>query len=134
MRRQNAEISDKLPKPKLAKLARRKATPKQPGSSQKTAKKEDALRKHTPVKGVSSHHAGSTMLATATNRHAPRRKLSHSLSKHQVENILAAVDHAGLIECPFNRFTTVNWDVAGVTDHIAARCMLMTLIRDALRG
>ena len=62
-----------------------------------------------------------------------RGRSSEALSEPAVRGIIAAAEFAPAIGLPLNRFTTIHWQKAGVTDGLAATGRFLKLARDWLR-
>ena len=62
-----------------------------------------------------------------------RDRTTTALSEADAGKLLAAKERALRIGLPFNRFTTVHWDAAGVVDSLKATGRLLKLIGDWLR-
>lgn len=75
-----------------------------------------------------------TSPATAADRrHDPHRKPSLVITLAQARNALAALKHAEHLRLLPNRLITIDWQLGGVDDPIAATDRFLRLIKDALR-
>ena len=63
-----------------------------------------------------------------------RRKMSRALTTEQVRLVKNAALHAVRIGLPFNRFITINWELAGVIDVQAALSAFLKALRDWLQS
>ncbi len=61
-------------------------------------------------------------------------RVTTALSERDAGKVLAATARALQVGLPFNRFTTVHWDAAGVADGLKATGRLLKLIGDWLRS
>ncbi|TAJ80482.1 MAG: hypothetical protein EPO45_01615 [Sphingobium sp.] len=91
---------------------------------------------------ASSRAIDSSSLPTALSHTHPRPdspyirgrfKPSRSLTTHQVKLICNGAQHAQTIGLPLNRFITIDWELAGVTDPWVAQSAFLRLVRDWLR-
>ena len=71
---------------------------------------------------------------TPTRKPVRRRKTSRALTTGQVRLIKNAALHAVRIGVPFNRFITINWELAGVIDVQAALSAFLKALRDWLQS
>jgi hypothetical protein len=62
-----------------------------------------------------------------------RGRSSEALSEPAVRRIIAAAEFAPVIGLPLNRFTTIHWQKADVSDGLAATGRFLKLARDWLR-
>lgn len=62
-----------------------------------------------------------------------RGRSSEALSEPAVRGIIAAAEFAPVIGLPLNRFTTIHWQKADVSDGLAATGRFLKLARDWLR-
>ncbi|MDO9491437.1 hypothetical protein, partial [Acetobacterium sp.] len=60
--------------------------------------------------------------------------MTTALSERDAGKLLEATARALQIGLPFNRFSTVHWDAAGVADGLKATGRLLKLIGDWLRS
>jgi hypothetical protein len=106
-----------------SKAPKRKARPKLPSRAKESSSSGTYL---------SSQGQGSN---TGEAECAPRlRKVSYALTKAHVSLLVHAITHTQVIGCPFNRFMTIDWDLAGVTDPWKAQGQYLKYIRDWLNG
>lgn len=76
------------------------------------------------------------MTRQRTGRGGPRNRRgrsSEALSEPAVRGIIAAAEFAPAIGLPLNRFTTIHWQKADVSDGLAATGRFLKLARDWLR-
>lgn len=71
---------------------------------------------------------------TPTRKRVRQRKTSRALTTGQVRLIKNAALHAVRIGVPFNRFITINWELAGVSDVQAALSAFLKALRDWLQS
>ncbi len=119
---------------KLAKAPTPKARRKAPAKPRKSAISHGLSCERASATRVSSNSHGKSGPPSAGINYAPHRKLTRHLGKAEVENILAAAQHACRIGLPFNRFITLSWHIGKVTDHVAATSHYLKLARDFLQS
>lgn len=75
----------------------------------------------------------SSLETTVDRKRDPHRKTSLVITLDQARNALASLRHAEHLGLLPNRFITIDWQMGGVEDSIAATGRFLKLMRDALR-
>lgn len=116
--------------PKLAntgetrsKAAKRMARPKRPTRAKESSSPATPLspKDHSSVNG-------------GTERTPRLRKASFAMTKAQVRLLIHAIAHTQDIGYPFNRFVTIDWELASVIDPWKAQGKFLKYIRDWTKG
>lgn len=83
---------------------------------------------------VVAHDRGFSPLPGRGGARNRADRVTTALSERDAGKLLEAKDRALRMGLPFNRFTTVHWDAAGVADGLKATRRLLKLIGDWLRS
>lgn len=83
---------------------------------------------------VVAHDRGFSPLPRRGGARNRAGRVTTALGERDAGKVVAATARALQVSLPFNRFTTVHWDAAGVTDGLKATGRLLKLIGDWLRS
>ena len=113
----------------MAKLAK---SGSQPRSRQHPAKSDRKRAMRCKASAGTTLATKGEEIGSALSRSRETRPSSY-LSKAAAENIIAAAQHAALTGRPLNRFTTLHYEAAKVSDPVKATGRLLKLASDWLR-
>lgn len=92
------------------------------------------LERATSLYRVVAHDQGFTPLPGRGGARNRPDRVTTALSERDAGKVLEATARALQIGLPFNRFTTVHWEAAGVADGLKATGRLLKLMGDWLRS